>query len=416
MKIIIKKFFCLPILYLTLLIFSCEKSPTANEPSLFVSKNSFSVAVDEGYNVRITGGSEKYFIKSISDSSVVNAYIRGESYTLDGKRIVVMYGFIIGKKVGSATITFQDSVNTKLQTKVFVTVEAMLADPPSLSLRVGRKKFIWIKGGTLPDSIVSFPNAYIATVTDFHSNSMYINGIAAGSTSITIKDNSNPPNLVTVPITVTPEPTFSIAGKISFSSTLGDFSVEGIYPNNTLANPPVNGNGAGGFILTTLDVNELWMSIIGVKKISASVHSITAILLNKNGYSTGTMSVDTSRTTNNNFAQIIYVPNWENLDDNPVVTYVMYNGTLNLTAFNSQFAAGTFYGNAVKEIFRDTPVKGSDIKISDGSFSVPLITEDMSEIISPRPTKQKQYMHGVRKLLQKQIEKFKKELKQQKQR
>ncbi|MBA4386189.1 MAG: hypothetical protein C0410_15755, partial [Anaerolinea sp.] len=111
--------------------------------------------------------------------------------------------------VSGNTMTFTFSGNdclgthTNGQGTVTRSTLPLTANPSSITVQVGQNAQAQISGGTLPYEIQNPPNASIATASIGGTSTLIVNGTFAGSTSVTVRDNSSPVRTVTVPITVT---------------------------------------------------------------------------------------------------------------------------------------------------------------------------------------------------------------------
>ena len=75
------------------------------------------------------------------------------------------------------------------------------ATPPSVRILPGADAVIAISGGTRPENITVMPNASIATAS-LTDTSLTVHGVALGSTSVQVGDNSSPKKTVDIAITI----------------------------------------------------------------------------------------------------------------------------------------------------------------------------------------------------------------------
>ncbi len=379
---------------------SCDpiESVVNGKPTLTVSENPVTVAVNWSKSVTITGGSGSYLIKSISDSSIILASV----YIFQNNPKMIS---IEGKKLGTAKVVVQDSAKTA-EVEISVTVAVMVASPSSVTIKVQGRKYVYFQGGTSPYSIDQHANSAIATV-NFSGSSIYVEGNAPGSTSVTVKDNASPANTVSIPITVIPKPVFTTAGKISFQSSKGDFVTEGIYSESSPSTVPVNDAGAGGFVSKFSTMGNIGQ-IIGYKKKTSTTVDIIVLIFLKNSFNAGSVPFDTSslleagrEVAGGGFGFDVNIYS----ESGPV--YTLYNGNLIFSTLTEQTAAGSFSGSAYLEQ-NGIPVPGNNATVNQGTFNVPLIVDDF--ILTAGTVKQNRILHRLEQLMKPQIEKMKRRL------
>jgi len=379
---------------------SCETGNSVDQgkPTLTVSENPIAIALNYGKSITVTGGTSSYRVKSISDSNIVSINFF-PSYISNVKFSQTVNFF--GKKLGTTKVVIQDSAKTA-EVEIIVTVSVMASSPSAITVKTQRTKYASIIGGVYPYKISQPANSAIATVT-LNGSSVMAEGVFQGSTSVTISDNSNPPNVLTIPITVTVPPLFTTAGKISFNYTNGTFETEGIYGASNTEDLPNNDAGAGGFV-TKFSSSGNYGSIVGYKKKSATQVDFVLITFIKNEFAPSTISLDTGFSVipgPRDYGAIMFgfdlVPYGRSN-----TAYSTFSGDMTFSSLSEQKAEGSFQGKAgliSNETGRLIP--GHDVTISQGLFSVPLIAED-AEIGIPRD---KTIFNQIEKLMQPQIEK-----------
>ncbi len=385
-----KAIVALCVLMLAVISFSCNESSTTpsapQAPVLSVRETNVSVALNYSRTISITGGNGIYHVKSVTDSSIVSLMFN-YYYTQDG----VQYGsaYLIPKKLGVTAVTIEDSAK-RAEVKITITVSIMATDPTSMKIRAGNGGSINIMGGTMPYYILNAPNPSVATV-QLSSNYVYVTAVTAGSTSVTFQDNANPtPHSVTVPIEVTPIPQFTTAGKVSFNSTKGDFSSNGI-ASQDIAPLPANSEGAGCWIYTYTP-SESFIQLVAYRKKTMDLVDVISITFDKVGISPGTLPIDTTYKLNT--ASVIVVFDG-NLRSQTVDMYRLTSGSVDITMLNSQYAKGTFSGNAVM-IREHTVFPALTNVLTNGLFDVPVLVDTYNMIDQPSPDKE--VMNIVRKM------------------
>lgn len=363
--------------FLALLTISCNKSNpvTPGKQQLTISENPVTVALNSPRTIFVSGGTGPCSVKSISDSSVVSASI--VSYS----SLIGNYLTLTGRKTGSAAIVLQDSARTA-EAEVTVTVAEMAASPSGVTVQVGRTANVTIQGGSYPYAIDQNTNAAVATVT-FTDYSFNILGVAPGSTSLVVKDNASPARKVTISITVIPRVTFTTPGKMSFSSTVGDFAANGIMVDdiNNLPTLPANSEGAGGTFLSIYAPtdNSIYtptinlVAIVGFKKHSQNIADVAAVIFTKSSLDRGVLVIASSQSSGPDTALVEFVLNGD-LNSQTADTYLLSTGTLILTTLSTQKTTGTFSGSAIL-LRNNIPVAGSSATVTGGAFDVPLLAD-----------------------------------------
>ena len=385
-------FLRLVIVISTIFSFSCEKSnPVENgKPQLTASENPVTVAVSWQKYITISGGQGPCSVKSVSDSSVVNASIDRFSYPY-GRTLS-----LLGTAIGTAIIVVQDSAQTA-EIQISVTVATIAASPSNVTVQVQSSQYVSLQGGTYPYAIDQPANSGLANAT-VSGSSVYIEGVAPGSTTLVVRDNANPPNKVTISITVIPKPVLTTPGKISFTSSVGGFSANGIlrdYPNDLIAQP-ANSEGAGGTMYISSPGTNIGI-IVGYKKHSQNIVDVVAIVFAKSNLSQGVLPIDSSRVLFGiDTASVEFVFGGD-LNSQTADMYLMHSGTLTFTALSAQKATGTFSGAATL-IRNDFPVVGSNATVTNGSFDVPLLQDNME--LTTQNIEQKRIIRFIQKTIE----------------
>jgi hypothetical protein len=385
-------FLRLVIVVLAIFLFSCEKSnPVVNgKPPLTASENPVTVAVSWQKYITISGGQGPCSVKSVSDSSVVNASIDRFSYPY-GRTLN-----LLGTAIGTAIIVVQDSAQTA-EIQISVTVATIAASPSNVTVQVQGSKYVSLQGGTYPYAIDQPANSGLANV-NVSGSSLYIEGVAPGSTTLVVRDNANPPNKVTISITVIPKPVLTIPGKISFNSSAGGFSANGILPDNldNIAALPSNSEGAGGSIYISSPGTNIGI-IVGYKKHSQNIFDIVEIVFLKSNLSQGVLSIASSAGPNGVDTALVEFVFGGDLSSQTAGMYLMHSGTVTFTALSAQKATGTFSGAATL-MRNDSPVAGSNTTVTNGSFDVPLLQDNME--LTTQNIEQKRIIRFVQKMIE----------------
>ncbi|HAP34460.1 MAG TPA: hypothetical protein DCQ28_00385 [Bacteroidetes bacterium] len=194
-----------------------------------------------------------------------------------------------------------------------------------------------------------------------------VTGVAAGSTSVVVKDNGSPAKTVTIPITVTTSGGggggFTTAGTVSFSSNKGNFTASGIYNGDA-----TTGSGAGA--MTMSSGGSYIMQVTGYRVNSATSIDI-AILQFMDTSPIASGSYNYPPTSGTKTVIVSYAPAVNPNDTNENI-YLLTSTTANISAFSSSNTQGTFSGNGMY-YSNGTVVPTNTIAITGGTFNVPVI-------------------------------------------
>lgn len=177
-----------------------------------------SVNVGETTSTEMSGGKAPYSIETEPDSAIATALISGNTIT------------VTGIASGETSMVITDSSATPKTATVQISVVApgeLMVVPAEITTDTGEMVIATISGGTVPYSLSGGHNGTIAMVA-LTGTKLVVNGLASGTTSVTITDSSSPtPKTATVPITVgtasapTQNPTVTITASPPIVSTGG---------------------------------------------------------------------------------------------------------------------------------------------------------------------------------------------------
>src|ERR1051326_8277402 len=77
----------------------------------------------------------------------------------------------------------------------------LTASPPGIHIAPGASSVVSIRGGTRPESIIGSPNGSVATAS-LSDTVLTVQGVAVGSTSVRVGDQSTPQKTVSISITI----------------------------------------------------------------------------------------------------------------------------------------------------------------------------------------------------------------------
>lgn len=193
----------------------------ATSPHLSVSKSSFMFTATAGSNlsdtftVTNTGGGLLSW--NAQKTGSVNWLTLSRSSGVEGAGassappVVVSVntgGLAVGNYTANITVT-SNAGNATIPVVLTITngtgAGGLTVNPSSLSVQAGAAVTSAISDGTTPYSILTQPDSAKATAA-ISGTTLTVTGVAAGSTSVVVKDNASTPRTVTVPITVTVPP------------------------------------------------------------------------------------------------------------------------------------------------------------------------------------------------------------------
>jgi hypothetical protein len=381
---------CSIILFVSILFSACKESlPTdGNDVQLTVNTSELIIAQNYDGYVWVTGGIGPLQVTGNSDTAIVAATI-SSTEVFKGVRGTSVR--LRGRKLGTCSVTFQDSAK-KASVVVSVTVAVMALSPNSVTYQERGSVSIFIQGGIAPYSIVQNTNSMVAEGM-ISGSYLYINMYTPGSAVITVQDSRSPANSASISVTVTKKPVFTTPGIVSFSSSLGEFSVNGIYVEPAPPAPPTD-EGAGGWLHGSPEYMKE-VEFYAYKKKENGIYDVFYVLFDKLHFSAGTLGISTRRHIPDT-VYVTFIQN-SNLNTGTFDRQVLTTGTVVLSAFSEQSVSGTFSGSGPL-IQNQLPVPGQYFSIQNGSFTVPLIPEDYSSM-TPANAEQLKIENYVRQVL-----------------
>ncbi|MCX6136169.1 MAG: hypothetical protein NTV54_01555, partial [Ignavibacteriales bacterium] len=291
--------------------------PVTTATGLTASKTSVSLQTGTNTTSVISGGVTPYSIKTAPNASVATAAISGSTVT------------ITGMSAGTTSLVVKDASVPEKTITISVTVTSsstsLTASVNPLTVNAGSSGTTTISGGTAPYSITTQPTSSIATAS-INSSVVTVNGVAAGSTSLVVSDNSSPKKTVTLSVTVTSSSTSLTAsvnpvtvnaggtGTTTISGGTTPYSIT-TQPTNSIATASINSN------VVTINGVATGSTSLVVSDNSSPKKSVTvSITISSGGFSTaGAISFN---STAGNFS---------------------VNGTYNEAAISGGGAGGYFY-------------------------------------------------------------------------
>ena len=323
-------------------------------PYLSVSIDTIRVVAGQtNSSTYVSNGTSPYSIQTAPSSSIATATMSGS------------YVYVTGVAAGTTSIVVKDATTPTAKTvtipiKVTAAVTTLSATVNPVSVAVGGDQQTVISGGTSPYSIQTAPYSSTATAS-ISGATVTVHGVAAGSTSMVVKDNSSPAKTVTISINVG-SGTFTTSGTLSFSSNVANFSATGIYNETSLT-----GSGAGGYFSTTSGQNIV--IVYGYKyNSSTSLDLVIVEYADASAIVAGTYSYPAATK----MVLISYVPAMNPSSSTFTDLYMLTSATSAISVITSSNAQGTFSGSGMF-ISNGTPDPSRTIAVTNGSFNVPLI-------------------------------------------
>ena len=327
--------------------------------------STMSVSIISGTSIvdSISGGTPPYRLYSFDDAEV--------SASLSGSTVTIMAN---GSASGYATVTIADNSVPRLLLPIVINItQPFILSSAAVSLPAGGSTAVTVSGGMPPYAIKTAPASSVATAA-FNSGSLIITAVGAGSTSVTIADNSVPAQTQIVSITVTSSGEFTTAGTLSFSYSLGSqgsFSANGVFYNIRAGN-----SGVGAFSYPGSTSKIIVYAYKDYSQVSADIFSLT--ITNPESVTIGDYSFASTAVSN---AAGFYKMN-ASLNDTSRTGFMMSSGTLKVTAFSGTIISGTFSGTAYDILNNVTTMT-----ISNGQFSVPVISGSASSAVEQKVRK-----------------------------
>ena len=333
-----------------------EVSIYITSPYLSVSTDTIRVVAGQtNSSTYVSNGTSPYSIQTAPTSTIATATMNGS------------YVYVTGVAAGTTSIVVKDATTPTAKTvtipiKVTAAVTGISASVNPVSVAVSGDQQTVISGGTSPYSIQSSPSSSIATAS-ISGATVTVHGVAAGSTSMVVKDNSSPAKTVTINITVNSGSIiFTSSGTLSFSSNVANFSATGIYNVNALT-----GSGAGGFLTTSSN-----LLVYGYKYNSSTSVDISMVeFTDASPIAAGTYVMPPITGTKS--VTISYIPGLNPSSSTVTDMYILViSATATISALNTSTAQGTFSGSGLF-VSNSVPDYTRTITVTNGSFNVPYL-------------------------------------------
>ncbi len=174
-------------LLLAVVAASCSNDD-GNSVTLRFNPSSVSVFVGGSSDVKVSGGSAKYMVKS-GDETIAKASVKDSTITVNGV------------KAGKTMLLVTDTaykVSKVLSVTVIDKASALLFDKTSVSEKVGVKTEIVVKNGAAPFTATS-SDEKIATAT-VSGSTVTVNAVAVGTATIKVCDKNGLSGTISVTV------------------------------------------------------------------------------------------------------------------------------------------------------------------------------------------------------------------------
>ena len=211
---------------------TAEITVTVNAFSLTLERNAVEVNADAAVEVAITAGNGNYTLQ-VADNSKATATIVGDKVRIEGKA------------AGTTKVTVKDSQNKTAEITVTVKPRGLSLERTALTINAGTTAEVAITAGNGNYTLQVADNSK-ATAT-IVGNKVRIEGKAAGTTKVTVKDSQNK----TAEISVTVSPRNLAVEKMRVELNAGANTLVAIT------------NGNGGYTAVSEDNNKVTAQIEG---------------------------------------------------------------------------------------------------------------------------------------------------------
>ena len=331
---------------------TAELSVTVNAFSLTLERNAVEVNADAAVEVAITAGNGNYTLQ-VADNSKATATIVGDKVRIEGKA------------AGTTKVTVKDSQNKTAEITVTVKPRGLSLERTALTINAGTTAEVAITAGNGNYTLQVADNSKVtASVVN---NKVRIEGKAAGTTKVTVKDSQNK----TAEITVTVRARALTLERTALTINAGTTAEVAIFSGN------------GGYTVQVADNSKVTASVVNNKvRIEAKAAGTTKVTVKDGQNKTAEITVTVnafSLTLERNAVEV-------NADAAVYVAITAGNGNYTVqVADNSKATATispTIVGDKVriegkaagttKVIVKDSQNKTAEITVTVNAFSLTL--------------------------------------------
>ena len=247
---------------------TAEITVTVNAFSLTLERNAVEVNADAAVYVAITAGNGNYTVQ-VADNSKATATI---SPTIVGDKVRIE-----GKAAGTTKVIVKDSQNKTAEITVTVNAFSLTLERTTLTINAGTTAEVAITAGNGNYTLQVADNSKVtASVVN---NKVRIEGKAAGTTKVTVKDSQNK----TAEITVTVKPRGLSLERTALTINAGTTAEVAIFSGN------------GGYTVQVADNSKVTASVVNNKvRIEGKAAGTTKVTVKDSQNKTAEISVTVS--------------------------------------------------------------------------------------------------------------------------
>ncbi len=334
---------------------TAELSVTVNAFSLTLERNAVEVNADAAVEVAITAGNGNYTLQ-VADNSKATATIVGDKVRIEGKA------------AGTTKVTVKDSQNKTAEITVTVKPRGLSLERTALTINAGTTAEVAITAGNGNYTVQVADNSKVtASVVN---NKVRIEGKAAGTTKVTVKDSQN--KTAEISVTVSPRNLTVEKMRVELNAgantlvtiTNGNGGYTALSEDNNKVTAQIEGNGvritakaAGTAKVTVKDSANKQVEIVVVVKPYNLTVDKTEVEVN-----VGATAEVAIRTGNGGYSVPMY--------DNTKVQVAIVGSTVRITGKAAGETSVTVKDSQDKTVEIMVTVKGTDLELAKANVEV----------------------------------------------
>ena len=334
---------------------TAELSVTVNAFSLTLERNAVEVNADAAVEVAIRSGNGNYTVQ-VADNSKATATIVGDKVRIEGK------------EAGTTKVTVKDSQNKTAEITVTVKPRGLSLERTALTINAGTTAEVAIFSGNGGYTVQVADNSKVtASVVN---NKVRIEGKAAGTTKVTVKDSQN--KTAEISVTVSPRNLTVEKMRVELNAgantlvtiTNGNGGYTALSEDNNKVTAQIEGNGvritakaAGTAKVTVKDSANKQVEIVVVVKPYNLTVDKTEVEVN-----VGATAEVAIRTGNGGYSVPMY--------DNTKVQVAIVGSTVRITGKAAGETSVTVKDSQDKTVEIMVTVKGTDLELAQANVEV----------------------------------------------
>ena len=334
---------------------TAELSVTVNAFSLTLERNAVEVNADAAVEAAITAGNGNYTLQ-VADNSKATATIVGDKVRIEGKA------------AGTTKVTVKDSQNKTAEITVTVKPRGLSLERTALTINAGTTAEVAIFSGNGGYTVQVADNSKVtASVVN---NKVRIEGKAAGTTKVTVKDSQN--KTAEISVTVSPRNLTVEKMRVELNAgantlvtiTNGNGGYTALSEDNNKVTAQIEGNGvritakaAGTAKVTVKDSANKQVEIVVVVKPYNLTVDKTEVEVN-----VGATAEVAIRTGNGGYSVPMY--------DNTKVQVAIVGSTVRITGKAAGETSVTVKDSQDKTVEIMVTVKGTDLELAQANVEV----------------------------------------------